>query len=148
MGDECPCPGTGFFQRTWEVSLQVIGGLAVSETPLASGPRHCGQSSGGVAAVLVMDVGGGEIPACVQTVVQISVPQAATAICKICVGAAMKPFKRRILFKPTTKLVELPPFEIRFSPPRRNGGQFKMPGIGNRLEKLRKNGDLVAAAFT
>src|SRR2546427_89669 len=43
MGEECPLPGTGIFQRTWLVSLQRIGGLACGATPLANGPRHCGQ---------------------------------------------------------------------------------------------------------
>src|SRR6266446_9175438 len=43
MGDECPLPGNGIFQRTLLVSLQRIGGLACGATPLANGPRHCGQ---------------------------------------------------------------------------------------------------------
>src|SRR5213593_4858686 len=43
MGDECPLPGKGIFQRTLLVSLQRIGGLACGATPLANGPRHCGQ---------------------------------------------------------------------------------------------------------
>src|SRR6058998_56526 len=43
MGEECPLPGNGIFQRTLLVSLQRIGGLACGATPLANGPRHCGQ---------------------------------------------------------------------------------------------------------
>src|SRR5712691_7981027 len=43
MGEECPLPGKGIFQRILLVSLQRIGGLASGETPLANGPRHCGQ---------------------------------------------------------------------------------------------------------
>src|SRR5437867_1553519 len=43
MGEECPLPGNGIFQRTLLVSLQRIGGLAWGATPLANGPRHCGQ---------------------------------------------------------------------------------------------------------
>src|SRR5258705_2815049 len=43
MGEECPLPGNGIFQRTLLVSLQRIGGLACGEAPWANGPRHCGQ---------------------------------------------------------------------------------------------------------
>src|SRR5213076_1693424 len=43
MGEECPLPGNGIFQRILLVSLQRVGGLACGETPLANGPRHCGQ---------------------------------------------------------------------------------------------------------
>src|SRR2546425_9490970 len=43
MGEECPLPGSGIFQRILLVSLQRIGGLACGATPLANGPRHCGQ---------------------------------------------------------------------------------------------------------
>src|SRR5438876_11969967 len=43
MGEECPLPGNGIFQRILLVSLQRIGGLARGATPLANGPRHCGQ---------------------------------------------------------------------------------------------------------
>src|SRR5206468_4575584 len=43
MGEECPLPGNGIFQRILLVSLQRIGGLACGATPLANGPRHCGQ---------------------------------------------------------------------------------------------------------
>src|SRR6266550_3631269 len=43
MGEECPLPGNGIFQWTLFVSLQRIGGLACGATPLANGPRHCGQ---------------------------------------------------------------------------------------------------------
>src|SRR5213594_1879299 len=46
MGEECPLPGNGIFQRTLLVSLQRIGGLACGATPLANGPRHCGQLFG------------------------------------------------------------------------------------------------------
>src|SRR5262245_17384152 len=38
-----PLPGIFTFHLTWLVSLQVVGGLAKGATPLASGPRHCGQ---------------------------------------------------------------------------------------------------------
>src|SRR6185369_14579242 len=43
MGEACPWPGNGIFQRILLVSLQWIGGLACGETPLAKGPRHCVQ---------------------------------------------------------------------------------------------------------
>src|SRR2546425_12664103 len=43
MGEECPLPGNKIFQRILLVSLQRIGGLACGATPLANGPRHCGQ---------------------------------------------------------------------------------------------------------
>src|SRR5256885_12520310 len=43
MGEECPLPGNGIFQRILLVSFQRIGGLACGATPLANGPRHCGQ---------------------------------------------------------------------------------------------------------
>src|SRR5213076_3369896 len=43
MGEECPLPGNGIFQRILLVSLQRVGGLACGATPLANGPRHCGQ---------------------------------------------------------------------------------------------------------
>src|SRR6266702_2953978 len=43
MGEECPLPGNGIFQRILLVSLQRIAGLAWGATPLANGPRHCGQ---------------------------------------------------------------------------------------------------------
>src|SRR5437016_13556436 len=46
MGEECPLPGRGIFQRILLVSLQWTGGLARGDTPLADGPRHCGQLSG------------------------------------------------------------------------------------------------------
>src|SRR5439155_20361316 len=45
MGEECPLPGSGIFQRMLLVSLQWIGGFARGATPLANGPRHCGQLS-------------------------------------------------------------------------------------------------------
>src|SRR5437016_1278302 len=43
MGEECPLPGNGIFQQILLVSLQRMGGLACGATPLANGPRHCGQ---------------------------------------------------------------------------------------------------------
>src|SRR5712671_5077918 len=52
IGEECPLPGSGIFQRMLFVSLQWTGGLARSATPLANGPRHCGQLSGGEAQAL------------------------------------------------------------------------------------------------
>src|SRR5580658_5521373 len=43
MGVESPSPGMGVFHLTLLVSLQVTGGSASGATPVASGPRHCGQ---------------------------------------------------------------------------------------------------------
>src|SRR6202034_4400166 len=43
MGVELPSPGIGVFHLTLLVSLQVSGGSACGATPVASGPRHCGQ---------------------------------------------------------------------------------------------------------
>jgi len=43
IGEPEPRPGIGTFQRTLLVSLQVAGGSASGATPVASGPRHCGQ---------------------------------------------------------------------------------------------------------
>ena len=42
-GDADPRPGISTFQRTFFVSLHSVGGVADCETPLAYGPRHCGQ---------------------------------------------------------------------------------------------------------
>src|SRR5262245_34797296 len=39
-----PRPGSSTFQRTFFVSLHSTGGSAVFETPVAYGPRHCGQN--------------------------------------------------------------------------------------------------------
>src|SRR4030095_14915258 len=39
-----PRPGISTFQRTFFVSLHSRGGSAVLETPVAYGPRHCGQN--------------------------------------------------------------------------------------------------------
>src|SRR6185436_19108367 len=43
-GDDDPRPGTSTFQRMFLVSLHSVGGLAAFETPVAKGPRHCGQN--------------------------------------------------------------------------------------------------------
>ena len=50
-GDAEPRPGLSIFQRMFLVSLHAAGGLAVDDTPVACGPRHCGQnrSAGGCA---------------------------------------------------------------------------------------------------
>ena len=42
-GDEEPRPGISTFQRMFFVSLHSSGGSAVVDTPVACGPRHCGQ---------------------------------------------------------------------------------------------------------
>ena len=42
-GDAEPRPGISTFHLTFFVSLHSIGGSAVFDTPLAYGPRHCGQ---------------------------------------------------------------------------------------------------------
>ncbi len=42
-GVPAPRPGIAFFHRMFLVSLHSIGGLADRETPVPSGPRHCGQ---------------------------------------------------------------------------------------------------------
>src|SRR5712671_4863303 len=52
MGDECALPGRTVFQRMLLVSLQWTGGFARGATPLANGPRHCGQLSGAAALAL------------------------------------------------------------------------------------------------
>src|SRR5882672_2735530 len=43
-GDADPRPGISTFQRMFFVSLHSTGGVAVFETPVAYGPRHCGQN--------------------------------------------------------------------------------------------------------
>src|SRR5580700_1711333 len=45
MGVAEPLPGSFTFHLTLLVSLQLTGGLAAGATPLAKGPRHCGQFS-------------------------------------------------------------------------------------------------------
>ena len=55
MGEECPLPESDIFQRTLFVSLQWIGGFARGATPLADGPRHCGQDSRGASQVPTPD---------------------------------------------------------------------------------------------
>src|SRR5205807_245091 len=42
-GVEEPAPGMAAFHLTFFVSLHSTGGLASGATPVASGPRHCGQ---------------------------------------------------------------------------------------------------------
>jgi hypothetical protein len=42
-GDDEPRPGISTFQRMFFVSLHSVGGVADLETPVAKGPRHCGQ---------------------------------------------------------------------------------------------------------
>src|SRR6185295_16694925 len=42
-GDDEPRPGISTFQRMFFVSLHSDGGVADRETPVANGPRHCGQ---------------------------------------------------------------------------------------------------------
>src|ERR1043166_3185823 len=44
-GVESPEPGTLTFHFTWFVSSHLSGGSASGATPVASGPRHCGQNS-------------------------------------------------------------------------------------------------------
>src|SRR5262249_25808138 len=44
IGDALPRPGISTFHLTFFVSLQWSGGLAVDETPVAWGPRHCAQN--------------------------------------------------------------------------------------------------------
>src|SRR5262245_30261543 len=44
IGDELPRPGISTFHLMFLVSLHSSGGLAVFETPVADGPRHCGQN--------------------------------------------------------------------------------------------------------
>ena len=43
-GDDQPRPGTGTFQVTFSVSLQVSGTDASGACPCPVGPRNCGQS--------------------------------------------------------------------------------------------------------
>jgi hypothetical protein len=50
-GDPAPRPGTSIFQRTFVVSLQSAGGVAVADTPVFNGPRQFGQNPSGAAAV-------------------------------------------------------------------------------------------------
>jgi hypothetical protein len=49
-GDADPRQGISTFQRTFFVSLHSSEGVAVGETPVASGPRHCGQKRSASAA--------------------------------------------------------------------------------------------------
>src|SRR5215471_13902744 len=43
IGCENPFPGIAVFHKTFFVSLHSVGRFLSSETPWASGPRHCGQ---------------------------------------------------------------------------------------------------------
>ena len=43
IGVEVPNPGVLIFHFTFLVSLHCDGGSASGATPVASGPRHCGQ---------------------------------------------------------------------------------------------------------
>src|SRR5258708_2053076 len=43
MGVAVLSPGILAFQRMFVFSSQLVGGLPVGATPLASGPRHCAQ---------------------------------------------------------------------------------------------------------
>src|SRR5687767_6432370 len=45
IGVPVPLPGRFTFQRTFSVSLHVVGGLATGATPVPCGPRHCGQAA-------------------------------------------------------------------------------------------------------
>ena len=47
MGEAVPLPGA-LFHFTFSVSLQWVGGFADGETPVPSGPRHCGQVASAV----------------------------------------------------------------------------------------------------
>jgi hypothetical protein len=46
IGDDDPRPGISIFHRMFFVSLHSIGGFAVRDTPVMSGPRHCPQFLG------------------------------------------------------------------------------------------------------
>src|SRR5262249_697696 len=50
MGDECPLPGMGVFQRIFSVLLQRRGTLVSSDVPSPRGPRQPGQFSARVGA--------------------------------------------------------------------------------------------------
>src|SRR5215204_3309516 len=50
-----PRPGISIFQRMFFVSLHSSGGSAVRETPVAYGPRHCGQYFSAVGSGLLLD---------------------------------------------------------------------------------------------
>jgi hypothetical protein len=45
-GDDDPRPGISTFHLMFLVSLHSIGGFAVRDTPVMSGPRHCAQFFG------------------------------------------------------------------------------------------------------
>ena len=45
MGVEMPSPLIGAFQATFSLALQRVGSFCSEETPLAFGPRQCGQSA-------------------------------------------------------------------------------------------------------
>src|SRR6185436_1499006 len=61
-GDEEPRPGISTFQRMFFVSLHSVGGLACFETPVACGPRHCGQKRSAVAAMALVALWRGRSP--------------------------------------------------------------------------------------
>src|SRR5690349_24403534 len=46
MGEDEPRPGISTFHLMFFVSLHSIGGFAVRDTPVMSGPRHCAQFFG------------------------------------------------------------------------------------------------------
>jgi len=43
IGVEVPKPGSFAFHFTRSLSLQLVGGAPCGATPVAWGPRHCGQ---------------------------------------------------------------------------------------------------------
>ena len=45
IGVEMPTPASGAFHATFSVALQRVGSAASEDTPVACGPRQCGQSS-------------------------------------------------------------------------------------------------------
>src|SRR5688500_12447162 len=50
MGEDQPRPGTSIFQATFSFVLQRSGRPGLSATPIAPGPRNCGQFATGSAA--------------------------------------------------------------------------------------------------
>ena len=59
-GDDDPRPGISTFHLMFFVSLHSIGGFAVRDTPVMSGPRHCAQFFGSLTDALQGNGGDGD----------------------------------------------------------------------------------------
>src|SRR5580765_5649823 len=87
-GEEEPRPGISTFQRMFFVSLHSVGGLACFETPVAYGPRHCGQKRSAVAAALLWRDRSAVAPMALVALWRDSSPVAPTALRRAAVAGS------------------------------------------------------------